>query len=86
MGSQRRTFSNVKDMIAKLDGGAIGRVYFARGWYVNNRKSIGKGKVAAVPQNLNFDLCKVPHLVVSIKIIWSIIIGIGFGIGEQARH
>lgn len=60
MGSQRRTFSNVKDMIAKLHGGAIGRVYFARGWYVNNRKSIGKGNIAAVPQNLNFDLWQGP--------------------------
>ena len=60
MGSQRRTFSNVKDMIAKLHGGAIGRVYFARGWYVNNRRSIGKGAVTAVPQNLDFDLWQGP--------------------------
>lgn len=60
MGSQRRTFSNVKDMIAKLHGGAIGRVYFARGWYVNNRKTIGKGKVIAVPQNLDFELWQGP--------------------------
>lgn len=60
MGSQRRTFSNVKEMIAKLHGGAIGRVYFARGWYVNNRKSIGKGTVVPVPGNLNFDLWQGP--------------------------
>lgn len=60
MGSQRRTFSNVKDMIAKLHGGAIGRVYFARGWYVNSRKSIGKGVVAQVPAHLNYDLWQGP--------------------------
>ncbi len=60
MGSQRRTFSNVKDMISKLHNGVIGRVYFARGWYVNNRKSIGKGNVVAVPQNLDFDLWQGP--------------------------
>ena len=60
MGSQRRTFSNVKEMIAKLHGGTIGRVYFARGWYVNNRKSIGKGKTVAVPEHLNFDLWQGP--------------------------
>lgn len=60
MGSQRRTFTNVKDMIAKLHGGAIGRVYFARTWYVNNRKSIGKGKQMAPPANLNFDLWQGP--------------------------
>jgi predicted dehydrogenase len=60
MGSQRRTFNNVKEMISKLHNGAIGRVYFARGWYVNNRKSIGKGKVVAPPSNLNFDLWQGP--------------------------
>ena len=60
MGSQRRTFTNVKDRIAKLHGGAIGRVYFARAWYVNNRKSIGKGKQMAPPANLNFDLWQGP--------------------------
>ncbi len=60
MGSQRRTFLNVKDMIAKLHNGAIGRVYFARGWYVNNRKSIGKGSIVPVPLNLNYDLWQGP--------------------------
>ncbi|MCF2446739.1 Gfo/Idh/MocA family oxidoreductase [Dyadobacter sp. CY345] len=60
MGSQRRTFCNVKDMIARLHEGQIGRVYFARGWYVNSRKSIGKGSVAAVPKNLDFDLWQGP--------------------------
>jgi predicted dehydrogenase len=60
MGSQRRTFSNVKEMIAKLHSGAIGRVYFARGWYVNNRKTIGKGTIIPVPSNLDFDLWQGP--------------------------
>ena len=60
MGSQRRTFTNVKDMIAKLHSGAIGRVYFARGWYVNNRKSIGKGTIIPVPANLDFNLWQGP--------------------------
>ena len=35
MGSQRRSFSNVNDLVAQLRAGAIGRVYFARGWYTN---------------------------------------------------
>jgi predicted dehydrogenase len=60
MGSQRRTFSNVKAMINQLHSGAIGRVYFARGWYVNNRKTIGTGKVATPPQYLNYDLWQGP--------------------------
>ena len=60
MGSQRRTFKNVQDMIARLHKGDIGRVYFARGWYTNNRKSIGTGTVVPVPANLNFDLWQGP--------------------------
>ena len=60
MGSQRRSFSNVKGMVDKMRNGVIGRVYFARGWYTNNRKSIGKGTVIPVPQNLNFDLWQGP--------------------------
>lgn len=60
MGSQRRTFDNVNKMINQLHTGAIGRVYFARGWYVNNRKTIGKGTVVPVPANLNFDLWQGP--------------------------
>ncbi len=60
MGSQRRTFSNVKEMIARLHSGAIGRVYFARGWYVNNRKTIGHGTIVPVPPNLDFDLWQGP--------------------------
>jgi predicted dehydrogenase len=60
MGSQRRTFTNVKAMIAQLHSGVIGRVYFARGWYVNNRKTIGKGKITTPPQYLDFDLWQGP--------------------------
>jgi predicted dehydrogenase len=56
MGSQRRSFDNVQKMVAELHSGIIGRAYFARGWYVNNRKSIGIGKVVPVPSNLNYDL------------------------------
>jgi predicted dehydrogenase len=56
MGSQRRSFDNVQKMVAELHSGIIGRAYFARGWYVNNRKSIGVGKVIPVPSNLNYDL------------------------------
>lgn len=60
MGSQRRTFSNVKDMISKLHSGVIGRAYFAKGWYVNNRKTIGKGTVATPPATLDYNLWQGP--------------------------
>jgi len=60
MGSQRRTFDNVNKMINQLHTGAIGRVYFARGWYANNRKSIGKGTAVPIPANLDFNLWQGP--------------------------
>lgn len=60
MGNQRRSYPNVNDMLRKLHGGAIGRVYFARGWYTNNRKPIGFGKKIAPPSHLNFDLWQGP--------------------------
>ena len=56
MGSQRRSFNNVQQMVKELHEGIIGRAYFARGWYVNNRKSIGFGKESPVPANLNYEL------------------------------
>lgn len=60
MGNQRRSYGNVREMIAQLHAGAIGRVYFARGWYTNSRKSIGKGKIVAPPSTLDFDLWQGP--------------------------
>ena len=60
MGSQRRTFKNVQQMINQLHTGTIGRVYFARTWYTNNRTSIGKGTVVPVPATLDFDLWQGP--------------------------
>ncbi|MEO6148626.1 MAG: Gfo/Idh/MocA family oxidoreductase [Mucilaginibacter sp.] len=56
MGSQRRSFNNVQKMVDEIHQGIIGRTYFARGWYTNRRLSIGTGKPAAVPTNLDYDL------------------------------
>ncbi|MBC7893133.1 MAG: Gfo/Idh/MocA family oxidoreductase, partial [Sphingobacteriaceae bacterium] len=60
MGSQRRSFSSLMDAMKSLREGVIGRVYFAKGWYVNNRKPIGVGKVTPVPAGLDFDLWQGP--------------------------
>ncbi len=86
MGSQRRTFNNVKEMISKLHNGVIGRVYFARGWYVNNRKSIGKGSLVPPPSNLNFDLWQGPCSRRNYQVTWYIITGNGSGIGVPAKR
>jgi predicted dehydrogenase len=60
MGNQRRSWPNVMAAIAELHAGAIGRAYFAKTWYTNNRPSIGKGKTVEVPSWLNYDLWQGP--------------------------
>ena len=60
MGNQRRSWPNVVEGIRQLKDGIIGRPYFARAWYANNRKSIGKGKKAPVPEGLNYELWQGP--------------------------
>ncbi len=60
MGSQRRSWDHMQEAVAELHGGIIGRVFFAQGWYTNNRPSIGIGKPAAVPSWLNYDLWQGP--------------------------
>src|SRR5206468_3203847 len=44
MGNQRRSFPTLIEAVKQVKDGAIGNAYFARGWYTNNRKSIGVGK------------------------------------------
>lgn len=60
MGNQRRSWPNVVAGIKELHNGIIGRPYFAKTWYTNNRKPIGIGKEAAVPSWLNYDLWQGP--------------------------
>ena len=60
MGTQRRSFPRTTEAIQSLHDGIIGRVYFARGWYANDRKSIGTGKTIAPSANLDFDLWQGP--------------------------
>ncbi|MEG3659827.1 Gfo/Idh/MocA family oxidoreductase [Arenibacter palladensis] len=60
MGNQRRSWPNVVEGINALKAGAIGRVYFGKGWYTNNRTSIGIGKEVEVPKWLDWDLWQGP--------------------------
>ncbi|ACU03906.1 MULTISPECIES: Gfo/Idh/MocA family protein [Pedobacter] len=60
MGNQRRSYPNIVAAIKELHAGIIGRPYFAKTWYNNNRPSIGIGKETAVPDWLNFDLWQGP--------------------------
>jgi len=60
MGNQRRSWPNVMAAIGELQAGAIGRPYFAKTWYTNNRPSIGIGKEVEVPSWLNYELWQGP--------------------------
>ena len=60
MGNQRRSMEKYIEGIEEIRKGAIGRAYFSRSIYANNRPSIGKGKRVAPPPELNFDLWQGP--------------------------
>ncbi|HOO98238.1 MAG TPA: Gfo/Idh/MocA family oxidoreductase [Bacteroidales bacterium] len=60
MGNQRRSFPRVIQGIEELRNGIIGRPYFAKTWYTNNRASIGKGKETPVPDWLDYQLWQGP--------------------------
>jgi predicted dehydrogenase len=60
MGSQRRSWPWVIEAIQRLHSGELGRVLFARTWYNNRRPSIGRGKIVAVPEWLDYTLWQGP--------------------------
>ncbi|MFC3198319.1 Gfo/Idh/MocA family protein [Parapedobacter deserti] len=60
MGNQRRSWPNVVQAIQELHGGIIGKPYFAKTWYTNNRASIGVGKQTAIPEWLDYELWQGP--------------------------
>ena len=60
LGTQRRSSPSLQDAIARVRGGDLGRVLFARGWINSTRPSIGHGKKAEVPEYLNFELWQGP--------------------------
>ncbi len=60
MGNQRRSRPKTIEGIRLVQSGAIGRVYFSRGWYASLRGSIGRGQPTAVPSWLDFDLWQGP--------------------------
>jgi predicted dehydrogenase len=60
MGNQQRSSPHTIEIVEKIHGGIIGRAYLAKGWYSNVRKSIGSGKEAPVPAQLDWDLWQGP--------------------------
>jgi predicted dehydrogenase len=60
MGTQQRSSPHTIEIVDKIHNGAIGRAYFAKAWYSNVRKSIGVGKEAPVPAQLDWELWQGP--------------------------
>jgi predicted dehydrogenase len=60
MGTQQRSSPHTIQIVDKIHNGLIGRPYFAKAWYSNLRKSIGIGKEAPVPLQLDWDLWQGP--------------------------
>jgi predicted dehydrogenase len=60
MGTQQRSSPHTIEVVDKIRQGMIGRPYFAKSWYVNSRKSIGIGKEAPVPPQLDWELWQGP--------------------------
>jgi predicted dehydrogenase len=60
MGTQQRSSPHTIEIVNKIHSGLIGRAYFAKAWYSNTRKSIGIGKDAPVPPQLDWDLWQGP--------------------------
>ncbi len=60
LGNQRRSFPNVIQGMQELKDGIIGRAYFGKGWYANNRGPIGTGTETPVPEWLDWDLWQGP--------------------------
>jgi len=60
MGTQQRSSPHTIEIVEKIRTGLIGRPYYAKAWYSNVRKSIGIGKEAPVPEQLDWDLWQGP--------------------------
>jgi predicted dehydrogenase len=60
MGTQQRSSPHTIEIVEKIHAGLIGRPYFAKAWYSNVRKSIGIGREAPVPPQLDWDLWQGP--------------------------
>ena len=60
IGNQQRSAPTSIALKKEIDKGTIGRPYYAKAWYSNNRGSIGTGKKINVPEWLNWELWQGP--------------------------
>ncbi|UCH10936.1 MAG: Gfo/Idh/MocA family oxidoreductase [Fidelibacterota bacterium] len=60
MGNQQRSAAHMPEIMGKIREGVIGRAYFGKAWYSNDRDSIGIGKKVPVPEYLDWELWQGP--------------------------
>ena len=60
LGTQARSGPRFIEALDRIKAGEIGTPYLARAWYANTRGSIGHGKPAPVPPNLDYELWQGP--------------------------
>ncbi|MDF1863469.1 MAG: Gfo/Idh/MocA family oxidoreductase [Saprospiraceae bacterium] len=60
IGNQQRSAPTSIQAIQDIQDGIIGEVYYGKAWYANTRGTIGVGKTAPVPTELDWDLWQGP--------------------------
>jgi predicted dehydrogenase len=60
MGTQQRSAPRSIEVLQAVREGLIGKPYQARAWYANTRGTIGRGKAAPVPGNVDYELWQGP--------------------------
>ncbi len=60
LGNQGRSSPAIMELAREVQGGIIGRPYYAKTYYTNNRESIGHGKIVPVPSWLDYELWQGP--------------------------
>ena len=60
MGTQQRSAPRSMEVVQAVREGLIGKPYQARAWYANTRGTIGRGKPAPVPGNIDYELWQGP--------------------------
>lgn len=60
MGDQQRSANTSIEAVQLIRDGLIGRAYYGKAWYTNNRGTIGTGKPVPVPDWLDWDLWQGP--------------------------
>ncbi len=60
MGNQQRSGIFAETALKDIRDGVIGDAYHAKCWYANKRQSIGHGKPASIPSELDYELWQGP--------------------------